>query len=47
MFQSLVNVVLPETLDRGFAARLVEQLTEMARAEVGQPMQVFVSMTMA
>jgi len=42
MFQSLVQVVLPETLDRGFAARMAEQLTEMARGQVGQPMQVFV-----
>ncbi|WP_037313777.1 hypothetical protein [Ruegeria halocynthiae] len=42
MFQSLVDAVLPETLDRGFAARLVEQLTEMARDQIGQPMQIFV-----
>ncbi|WP_170571450.1 ABC transporter ATP-binding protein [Ruegeria atlantica] len=42
MFQSLVNVVLPEMLDRGFAARLVEQLTDMAREQIGQPMQVYV-----
>ncbi|MFY2824399.1 ABC transporter ATP-binding protein [Ruegeria sp. MALMAid1280] len=42
MFQSLVQVILPETLDRGFAARLVEQLAEMAREQVGQPMQIFV-----
>ncbi|WP_170762741.1 ABC transporter ATP-binding protein [Ruegeria lacuscaerulensis] len=42
MFRSLVQVVLPETLDRGFATRLVEQLTEMAREQIGQPMQIFV-----
>ncbi|WP_170425865.1 ABC transporter ATP-binding protein [Ruegeria arenilitoris] len=42
MFQSLTKVVLPETLDLGFAARLVEQLTDMARTQIGQPMQVFV-----
>ncbi|WP_170411586.1 ABC transporter ATP-binding protein [Ruegeria atlantica] len=42
MFQSLIQVVLPETLDRGFAVRIVEQLTDMARAQIGQPMQVFV-----
>lgn len=42
MFQSLVQVVLPETLDRGFAARLVEQLVDMAREQVRQPMQIFV-----
>ncbi|WP_170329685.1 ABC transporter ATP-binding protein [Ruegeria arenilitoris] len=42
MFHSLVQVVLPETLDRGFAARLVEQLADMAREQIGQPMQIFV-----
>ncbi len=42
MFQSLVNVVLPETLERGFAVSLVEQLTDMAREEIGQPMQIYV-----
>ncbi len=42
MFQSLVQVVLPEMLDRGFAARLVEQLSDMAREQIGQPMQIFV-----
>ncbi|WP_171240325.1 ABC transporter ATP-binding protein [Ruegeria sp. HKCCA5491] len=42
MFQSLMRTVLPESLDRGFAARLVEQLTEMARDHIGQPMQAFV-----
>ncbi|WP_281973299.1 ABC transporter ATP-binding protein [Ruegeria faecimaris] len=42
MFQSLVNLVLPNTLDRGQATRLVEQLTEMAGEQIGQPMQIFV-----
>ncbi|WP_170326328.1 ABC transporter ATP-binding protein [Ruegeria arenilitoris] len=42
MFQSLVQVVLPQTLDQGFAVRLVEQLVEMAREQIGQPMQIFV-----
>jgi flagellar assembly protein FliH len=44
MFQSLVQVVLPETLDRGYAVRLVEQLADMARVQVSQPMQIFVPM---
>ncbi|MCG7521092.1 ABC transporter ATP-binding protein [Ruegeria sp. Ofav3-42] len=42
MFQSLMQAVLPKTLDRGFAVRLVEQLTDMARTQIGQPMQIFV-----
>ena len=42
MFQSLTKVVLPEAMDRGFAARLAEELTDMARTQIGQPMQVFV-----
>lgn len=42
MFQSLVNVVLPEALDRGFATRLAEQLTDMAREQIGQPVQILV-----
>ncbi|MBO9445842.1 ABC transporter ATP-binding protein [Ruegeria sp. R14_0] len=42
MFQSLTKVVLPETMDRGFAARLAEELTDMARTQIGQPMRVFV-----
>ncbi|SLN46095.1 ABC transporter ATP-binding protein [Ruegeria meonggei] len=42
MFNSLVNVVLPETLESGFATRLVEQLVDMARDQLGQPMQIFV-----
>ncbi|MEX0306355.1 MAG: ABC transporter ATP-binding protein [Ruegeria sp.] len=42
MFQSLVQVVLPETVERGFATRLTEQLCEMARDQIGQPMQLTV-----
>lgn len=42
MFQSLIETVLPETLERGFATRLTEQLSEMAREQVGQPMQLTV-----
>lgn len=42
MFQSLTQLVLPEMLDRGFAVRLVEQLTDIARGRIGQPMQIFV-----
>ncbi|WP_170561985.1 ABC transporter ATP-binding protein [Ruegeria atlantica] len=42
MFQSLTKVVLPEMLDRGFAFSLIEQLVDMARAQIGQPMQIFV-----
>ncbi len=42
MFQSLTNLVLPDMIDRGFAAQLVEHLSEMAREQIGQPMQVIV-----
>ncbi|MES0825728.1 ABC transporter ATP-binding protein [Ruegeria sp. SCP11] len=42
MFQSLVNAVLPETLERSFAVRLVEQMSDMASDQIGQPMQIFV-----
>lgn len=42
MFQSLVRVVLPETLERGFATRLIEQLGDMAREQIDQPMQILV-----
>lgn len=42
MFESLVQTVLPEIIDRGFAARLTEQLCEMAREQVGQPMYLTV-----
>ena len=38
MFQSLIQVVLPETVELGFPARLTEQLCEMAREQIGQPM---------
>ncbi|WP_209835200.1 ABC transporter ATP-binding protein [Ruegeria sp. HKCCE3926] len=42
MFTSLVQTVLPEMADRGLAARIVEQLCEMARSRVEQPMQILV-----
>ena len=42
MFDSLTRLVLPEMIDRGFVAQVVEQLTEMARAQVGQPMHIMV-----
>lgn len=42
MFQSLTQLVLPEIVERGFAARLVEQLCDMARAQMNQPMQIVV-----
>ncbi|KIC38661.1 ABC transporter ATP-binding protein [Ruegeria sp. ANG-R] len=42
MFQSLIQVVLPETVERGFATRLTEQLCEMAQDQIGQPMQLTV-----
>ncbi|WP_074737299.1 ABC transporter ATP-binding protein [Ruegeria halocynthiae] len=42
MFQSLVQVVLPETFERGFATRLAEQLGEMAGEQIGQPMHLTV-----
>ncbi len=42
MFQSLVQVVLPETVERSFATRIAEQLSEMAREQIGQPMQLTV-----
>ncbi len=42
MFQSLVQIVLPETVERGFAARLAEQLNEMALEQVRQPMHLMV-----
>lgn len=37
MFQSLIGVVLPQALDRGFAFRVVEQMSEMARSQIEQP----------
>ncbi|WP_299636892.1 ABC transporter ATP-binding protein [uncultured Ruegeria sp.] len=42
MFASLIQTVLPEMAERGLAARLVEQLCEMARSRAEQPMQVMV-----
>ncbi len=42
MFQSLVQTVLPETIEHSFATRLTEQLCEMAREQVGQPLQLTV-----
>lgn len=42
MFASLVQTVLPEMAERGLAARLVEQLCEMARSRAEQPMQIMV-----
>ena len=42
MFESLTRVVLPAAVDRGFAARLTEQLCDMAREQIGQPMQLLV-----
>ncbi|WP_120634722.1 ABC transporter ATP-binding protein [Ruegeria sp. EL01] len=42
MFQGLTRVVLPDTIERGFATRLVEQLCEMASEQIEQPMQIMV-----
>lgn len=42
MFQSLVDTVLPATIEHGFALRLAEQLNEMAQDQIGQPMQLMV-----
>lgn len=42
LFQSLINVVLPDAVERSFATRLTEQLTEMACEQIGQPMQLLV-----
>ena len=42
MFEGLVRLVLPETLERGFGTRLVEQLCELAGEQIGQPMQILV-----
>lgn len=42
MFQSLIDVVLPQMIDHSMAARLTEQLCEMARAQIEQPIQVMV-----
>ncbi|MGV6805021.1 MAG: FliH/SctL family protein [Ruegeria sp.] len=43
MFRSLVGVVLPEALGRGHAARLVEQMCEMAQSQIAQPILLAVS----
>ena len=37
MFRSLVDTVLPQAFDRGYAARVVEQMCEFARAQISQP----------
>ncbi len=42
MFQSLVQLVLPDSIDRSFAIRLSEQLRDMARDQIDQPMQILV-----
>ncbi|WP_171229951.1 ABC transporter ATP-binding protein [Ruegeria sp. HKCCA4008] len=42
MLTSLVQTVLPEMAERGLAARIVEQLCEMARSRIEQPMQILV-----
>ena len=42
MFQSLVQTILPETIEHGFAKRLTEQICDMAREQVGQPLQLTV-----
>ena len=42
MFQSLVQTILPETIEHGFAKRLTEQLCDMAREQVDQPLQLTV-----
>ena len=42
MFQSLVQAVLPQAIDQGFAARVVEQLCELAREQVAQPVHLVV-----
>ncbi len=42
MFHSLVQTILPETIEHGFAKRLTEQLCDMAREQVDQPLQLTV-----
>ncbi|MCL6284820.1 ABC transporter ATP-binding protein [Ruegeria sp. 2012CJ41-6] len=37
MFQSLMDTVLPDTVERSFVHRIVAQLTEMARDQAGRP----------
>ncbi|MEX0351062.1 MAG: ABC transporter ATP-binding protein [Paracoccaceae bacterium] len=36
MFQSLLETVLPETVERGFVQRIVAQLSQMAQDQAGQ-----------
>lgn len=43
MFESLVQTVLPDILDRGFATRLSEQLRDLALEQAGQPMVLSVA----
>ncbi|WP_170582440.1 ABC transporter ATP-binding protein [Ruegeria arenilitoris] len=42
MFSALVQTVLPHALDRGLVARVIEQLSEMAKAQVAQPILLLV-----
>ncbi len=42
MFQSLINAVLPETLERGLVRRISDQLCDMAREQVAQPVSLCV-----
>ncbi|WP_170447457.1 ABC transporter ATP-binding protein [Ruegeria arenilitoris] len=42
MFSALVQTVLPQALDRGLATRVTEQLSEMAKAQVAQPILLLV-----
>ncbi|MEX0278119.1 MAG: ABC transporter ATP-binding protein [Ruegeria sp.] len=47
MFDSLCRIVLPEMLDKGFPARLTEQLNQMAQDQIARPMQVIVPVGLA
>ncbi|EEX09225.1 putative ABC transporter ATP-binding protein, flagellar [Ruegeria lacuscaerulensis ITI-1157] len=42
MFESLVRIVLPKAIEQGFAARVVEQLCQMAEGQVAQPVQLVI-----
>lgn len=42
MFQSLVRVVLPESIEKGLGTRVIDQLCSMAREQIGQPIQILV-----
>ncbi len=42
MFRSLVQLVLPQAVDQGFAIRLVEQLCDMAGTQMEQPVHLVV-----